>query len=389
MALARVRPKVVEDEVASVISDQVADSSLVAYSWAATVSWLDMISAGAAIATILGVPIALLAVTAGARQLQSQAKSQALSAILETNTLWADVSASQTEVTLSAQTVREIILGYDVLGAPLESVLKGAPEGPIAARTPFILGALLPVGLKDPEDAPQDSDAYNDLLVERAIAVGYTLNRLRLRCIEGSDTHSPEIADDVKALEHAVEGWVNRLNEVAELYGEDLIDRRLFIGKRHVALAQQAFFAEPYVLWRNTMFSGRWGVRLLALGQEARRYHWTHPLQTSSVMGRLDPEGFGLRSDYDGLMSRVGWMFGPDRTDHTMKHAERLLGTSLGSAFDGPSRSQQNALIGRLPIAERQASGKDAGRLRWEEVVPAPDGLTRAIIQSQQRKELS
>lgn len=369
-----------------VFSGQFADGWLDALS---SVDWVDAISAVAGIATILGVPIALFAVLAGARQLRSQAESQALTAILETNKLWAEVSDAQRDLRLSATTVREIREIYDVVRGKSESVLEGAPDGPMTARVPFILGALFPVGIQNSDDAPQDSDTYNDLLVERAIVVGYALNRLRLRCVEGSPSYDSEIADDVKAIQSAVEGWVNRLNEVAELYGEDLIDQRLFIGKRHVALAQQAFFAEPYILWRNTTFSGRWGVRLLALGQEARRYHWTHPLQTSPVMARLDPEGFESRSDYDGFTKRVGWMFGQDRTDHTLKTAERLLRSNLGSAFDSESRRQQNALIGRMPIARRLASSNDAGRLRWEEVVASPEGLVQAIAQSRRRKELS
>lgn len=343
----------------------------------------DLLSAGhiataADVATVLAAVGALIAAVIALRQLRSQAESQNLTAILATNDLWRDVVNAQQEVVLRRVTVARIIDLYADLGTGSTSALEGGGNSPVSAKVPYVLGALFPTGCLDAAAAPRTSRAYNHDLLNRTLAFGYVLNHLRSPR-DADDEVPDESVEDAGAIERAMEQWVNKLNEIAELYGHGVINRRLFIGKRHIAVAQQAFFAEPYILWRNSTHSGRWGMRLVALGQEARFFHWRDELQTTPVMARIDPEGYEPSANYEGFRFRVGWMFG-DSTDERRSLSRHF---SLGSAFKMKNRRAQNALVREVPrdarlVTEPQGKIKTWDAVTQTDVLNAVKSLNRA-----------
>ena len=158
----------------------------------------------------------------------------------------------------------------------------GAVDAPFTQRAPFVLGALLPTGITTRESAPADEDTYSADLRARALVLGYVRTLLedeRCRPTWMDIVTSQQIAADLDSLDHVLGVWVNKMNEIAELYESNLMDRRRFVGKRSASLVRLLFMAEPHILWRNSKTSGRWGIRVLGIGGEARLYHWYSPLQ--------------------------------------------------------------------------------------------------------------
>lgn len=82
----------------------------------------------------------------------------------------------------------------------------------------------------------------------------------------------------------AVTPYVNALNDLADLIDFGIIDPQRVLGKYHLALARELFIAEPYihykVLFEN---SGRWGYRVLRLGEMARRYNDINPVHRRPI----------------------------------------------------------------------------------------------------------
>jgi hypothetical protein len=82
----------------------------------------------------------------------------------------------------------------------------------------------------------------------------------------------------------AVTPYVNALNDFADLIDFGIIDPRRVLGKYHLALARELFIAEPYIhykiLYEN---SGRWGYRVLRLGEMARRYNDINPVHRRPI----------------------------------------------------------------------------------------------------------
>ncbi|MHB8341430.1 MAG: hypothetical protein ACYDB7_09695, partial [Mycobacteriales bacterium] len=231
--------------------------------------------------TIGGFVVASAAIWFAGRQLRMQARSQRLTAILETNRLWWDVptvhATIQTPAVVSGVTLDLVAHVYREIVADRDAAVGPWPEPRADARqgVPFILAALFPVA--EP-GAPTTEAAYRRRMLDRALGVGIVLTVLNLiargadvSALLSSGRFGPDAAAKVRAdlqvVQDALDRYVGALNEIAELYGARLIDRRLFLGKRHVALIQQAFVVEPYLLWRNTVHGGRWGLRVLALGE--------------------------------------------------------------------------------------------------------------------------
>jgi hypothetical protein len=184
-------------------------------------------------------------------------------------------------------------------------------------------------------------------------------------------------------LRQSVEKYVNVMNEVAELYEADLIERRLFLGKRHVAIIQQAYFVEPYILWRNSIESGRWGLRILSIGHEARVYHWEQVLQQSAIRARVDPVGY---QPYDGIYlgfcGSVGWMIGPGKVSNSRLRAwcsERRTRRRLNRGFTPAAKRKQNRSI--LTMPRNSSSGYAPSPMtdkRWNDYVNTPGLLSTA-----------
>lgn len=331
------------------------------------------------IAAVAGFLIAVAAAVVAARSLRSQAKSQRLDAIITTNEFWAEATRStETPVTLSTTTVAAIRRIYDeVLGAPYLSVLDNGPLArEIALRVPFAASMLLPIGLQDPAKSPQNEKDYLADLGLRVRAFGFVrtiLDDPELRHGWLSETESKQVANDLQALDSAMARWVNRMNEVAELYGTGLIDRRSFVGKRSVMLLQQLSAAEPYILWRNSTTPGRWGLRVLGLGAEARFYHWMSPLQRAAIRQRVDPEHYGESGPYPGFAAATGWIVGPGTTSSgaiAHRWSEIRIRRRIGSSFRARSQRAQNEFVTSLPTSDD--SGLEAGSLSWGDFAADP-----------------
>jgi hypothetical protein len=316
------------------------------------------------VATTLAVIVGIAAAWIAVRQLTVSAESAKLAAVLETNQRWRLVRDAQLNVRLRSATLAAVDNHYSSLG--LASVLSPSIPTELTEKAPKILGVLQPKNYLSAEEAPMNSTSYNLALVARATIFGSLINFLSARA-ESDD----EIKEDLAALTAAVVAWVNQLNELAEMYGERLVDRRLLIGKIHIDLSRSIWYAEPYILWRNTAYPGRWGLRLLAFGQEAREYHWTSPLQNSPVMEDTDILELGPEANYPGYCRTLGWMYGSGESDvKRVRRSERSIRRKLGAGFTLDARQRQLELISELPTTTALAVSDRAHNGVWETMGP-------------------
>jgi hypothetical protein len=337
-------------------------------------------------ATVIGVLVAAGAAFVAVASLRSQARSQQLTAIMTTNTLWLDVGgAVDTDIKLSRSTVTAIRRVYsELLGYPGAAVDTDQPATELVMRVPFIISGLLPSGTLQSGMAPNDEIQYLSKLRARTLAFGYVRTVLQDRQYSpawATSAMKRAIERDLAALDNAMTTWVNRLNEVAELYEGNLLDRRRFVGKRSVAIIQQLFAAEPYILWRNSTTPGRWGLRVLGLGSEARRYHWRSPLQRAAIRLRVDPRGYQRSLTYPGLCERLGWIIGPGHTASNVFAwglAQFRLKAGLGSGYTWGNKARQNEFISMLPTSV--SSGLTSTSISWRDVAADPATVRNAVI---------
>jgi hypothetical protein len=91
----------------------------------------------------------------------------------------------------------------------------------------------------------------------------------------------------------AVIPYVNALNDFADLVDFGIVDAQRVLAKYHLAIARELFIAEPYIhykiLYEN---SGRWGYRVLRLGEMARLYNDINPVHRRPIyLGDVDRAG--------------------------------------------------------------------------------------------------
>lgn len=181
--------------------------------------------------------------------------------------------------------------------------------------------------------------------------------------------------EELAAVDRAMEAWVGKMNEIAELYELNVLDRHAFVGKRSVALVQRSFVAEPYLLWRNTVKPGRWGLRLLGLGTAARSYQWASLLQESAIGLSVDPAGFGPSATYPGLIASLGWAIGAGSTNEnpfTRTLSYFRLRARLGAPFGAAAKRRHKALVNRLPHEVTSGHSGAAADLAWADTVADP-----------------
>jgi hypothetical protein len=341
----------------------------------------------ASLATVLGVPIAIVAAFLAIRSLRSQATSQKLEAILTTNNLWKELQdATSDPVSLSAETVSAVQNIYrDLMSGPGHSSLDGAASGvPFTQLAPFVVGALLPRGVSTRERAPADEEAYSADLQARALVIGYVRTLLedeRCRPTWMDTDTSRQISKDLAKLDDMLTVWVNKMNEIAELYEGHLMDRRRFVGKRSASLVRLLFTAEPHILWRNSVTSGRWGIRVLGIGGEARLYHWCSPLQQASLrLTGSNPAGFEPTPAYDGWSVSVGWAIGSgsaEATETALRSADRKIRRRLGQSFSNSGKIATYNLVKQLP--RDASSGLELTTLTWFDVARDPAAVREAV----------
>jgi hypothetical protein len=92
---------------------------------------------------------------------------------------------------------------------------------------------------------------------------------------------------------HSIRQFVNAVNDVAEMIEEGLADVGTFLAKYHLSLIREVYIAEPYIYYYNLYSkSGRWGMRVLRLGEMARQYNDISPIHRQPVFF-TDDLGFG------------------------------------------------------------------------------------------------
>lgn len=345
----------------------------------------NLVSQAADIATTAGVLFAVVASWIGVRSLRSQAGSQRLESLSATNVLWIEVGqlGAKTQA-LSPSTLRIVQWIYADLeargGLPVRGGVLGTEtiDHALTAGVPFVVGALLPHGTQKPQDAPDDERSYLDRQVARAFAFGYLRAVLRDDARNSAGATPEELVtarEELAAVDRAMEAWVGKMNEIAELYELNVLDRHAFVGKRSVALVQRSFVAEPYILWRNTVKPGRWGLRLLGLGTAARTYQWASLLQENAVGLSVNPARFGPSATYPGLIASLGWAIGAGSTnENPFSRASSYfrLRARLGAPFSASAKRRHKKLINKLPHDVTSGHSGAAADLTWVDTVADP-----------------
>lgn len=335
------------------------------------VSYESVLGSLAAAATCLAVVVAIAAAWIAVRQLGAAASTARLDAAVETNRRWQAVRAAQRAVKLRRKTLQAVRSALDELG--LESALPLETPTAVVAPVPYVLGVLCPAaGLS--QVPPNNQDEYTRSMLARSVVVGHVLNSLT-----AESRNDKAIRRDLRELGTAMTLWVDSLNELAEMYGEQIVDRRRLIGKIHVDLSRSVWYAEPYILWRNTTSSGRWGLRLLAFGHEAREYHWASPIQNSAVREDTEFDSLPPSADYGGLASALGWMYGIGHTgDYNLRTSERALKKILGTGFTLEARLNQLKLVEELPLSVTRLGEARLSDGTWESLGKGDPRVARA-----------
>ncbi len=340
--------------------------------------WANVATVAAGLGTVVAAIVAVPALRATNKAADLNARAHELNAVSETNRLWDELNdyANMNEVEFATVTVAAIRKVFDELSGGLRAAIDtDVPPSSFRARVPFAAGALLAMSHQPPTRVPEEERQYQRGIRVRTLTFGYV--RAALGGASWPDWVNSSDREVIKAdfltLDEAMTGWVNKLNQIAELYETSTFDRRKFIGKRSVAVVQQLYVAEPYVLWRNSTVPGRWGLRTLGLGVEARNYHWKSPLQQARIRQRLDPLGFEPTGSYPGFSVSLGWIIGPGDTadsSYGVWRAERRIKRSLGRGFNTRAKTRQGRNIASLP--RNTASGLTAVSLTWADLVSGP-----------------
>jgi len=151
----------------------------IAQSWSLT----NTLATLAAAATICGLGATAWAIWYAARQLQVQAQSQKLTAVLETNRLWNDVQvAVSVKVPLSGALLDLVRLIFEKVLIGYVSGLDGSMTPSLATQsgTPYLLACFFPEDASLEGQAPESERAYFERVAERTLAVGVTLTLLHL-----------------------------------------------------------------------------------------------------------------------------------------------------------------------------------------------------------------
>lgn len=353
---------------------------------------VDVVSIAADIATIAGVLFAVVAAWIAVGSLRSQARGQKLESIAFTNAIWDAVNKlGSTPLQIAPSTVEIIRRIYSDLEREDTALDNTSALGnstvsePLSMQVPFIIGALLPRGNLDKASAPTTGFHYLDQQQARTVALGYVWTMI---CDESAPPPWAQGADlttarrELAAIDRAMEAWVERVNEVAELFELAVLDQRAFVGIRSVALVQRLFVAEPYILWRNTVMPGRWGLRLFALGSAARSYHWASALQRDSLRLWVNPEGFYRSADYLGFAESLGWIIGPGST-RTGPFAQFLswarIKIGLRAPFSERAKQGYNKIVAGLPHNPGSGYAVSDSTLSWRDVVTDPSVAARSI----------
>lgn len=347
---------------------------------------VEVVSLSADIATVAGVLFAFVAAWIAIGSLRSQARGQKLESISFTNAIWDAVSQLGSKpVQLSPRTVWIVQRIHSDLEPHTHPIASSSSLGtiqvsePLSMEVPFIVGALLPRGNPDKASAPAKERHYLEQQQARAVSLGYVWSTICDETAAPPWAPSADLAtarEELAIIDRAMEAWVERMNEIAELFELAVLDRRAFVGIRSVALVQRLFVAEPYILWRNTVKPGRWGLRLFGLGSAARCYHWASVLQRDALRLWVNPGGFGPSIGYPGFVESLGWIIGAGstRTDPFTRLASAVrLRNGLGSPFGHRWKRRYNKMVAELPHNPSSGYTATDRTLSWHDVATDPN----------------
>lgn len=332
--------------------------------------------------------LALIGLAFVAKQSKVQANSQEFASLIVTDERW--VTATKSEgVPLSANTLEVIRKIYRLPGISAASCLPPNIElNAVTREVPYIMEFLLPSWERNRpiEDVPAGTHSRERTITERegfvpdppvtekqylefalghrvssALIVLDILEQIRVgepAAIEALDLDIDAVTSvrvNFTDLCKTMTGFVNGLNNIAEFFDLGLINRKAFLGKRHVSIIRIATATEPYVLWKCVNDRSRWGLRVLSLGSAARAYHRLSKIQQGLIAFAFDPQ------EYRGLGTTIGPLFSATESQKMASRFGVALNTfivraAIGKCFGSTAKGRQNNVCRELRKALREDS---------------------------------
>lgn len=323
---------------------------------------------------------ALIGLAFVAKQSKVQANSQELESLIETDRRWVAATKSAS-VTLSAKTLSVIGKIYRLPGISATSCLPGDIDlKDVTKGAPYIMEFLLPSwehpstyeeepscsrqrrlegtakGQTDLNPPATEREYLEFALTHRASSALIVLDVLEqirmgesttIKALNLDHDSVSAVRDDFENLCKAMNGFVNDLNDIAEFFDFGLINRKAFLGKRHVSILRIAAAAEPYVLWKCVNDQSRWGLRVLSLGNAARAYHRRSKIQQGLIRFSFDPP------EYPGLGTNIGPLFFAAESQNKTSRLGNAINTfvvrgAIGKSFSFSTKSRQNTTCREL-----------------------------------------
>ena len=128
-----------------------------------------------------------------------------------------------------------------------------------------------------------------------------------LRCLAARIAVIRDLPRSVRQEDfETIRQYVNAVNDVAEMVEAGLVDVGYFLGKYHLALVREVYIAEPYICYLNLYTSsGRWGMRVLRVGEMARNYNDISPIHRQPIFFRDDVEFGPIYGALSGRLVRA------------------------------------------------------------------------------------
>jgi len=135
-----------------------------------------------------------------------------------------------------------------------------------------------------------------------------------------------------------IKHYVGQLNDIAQVIEQRAVKRLDFLGTYHLALIREVYIAEPFILLYAWERNGRWGMRVLRLGELARQYNDISPLHRRPVSFAREP------------WERDVWTVYPGYTGKRIRRAGLRVRHRLGlyAFFSNRSKRKQNELLAEM-----------------------------------------
>lgn len=135
-----------------------------------------------------------------------------------------------------------------------------------------------------------------------------------------------------------IKHYVGQLNDIAQVIEQRAVKRLDFLGTYHLALIREVYIAEPFILLYAWETNGRWGMRVLRLGELARQYNDISPLHRRPVSFARESWDRHVWTVYPGYMGK--------RIRRAGLRVRHRLG--LYAFFSNRSKRKQNELLAEM-----------------------------------------